>query len=62
MAGGPGLEGMVYIVTARFSVLLVHFVATCTLFFRKIVLIQIELDPRDSVETRFHKYQYINTW
>lgn len=62
MAGGPGLEGMVYLVTARFLVLLVHCVITCMVFFRKIVLIQIELDPRDSVETRLDQYQYINMW
>lgn len=54
--------GIARILIARYLVLVLHLIATCTLFYGKVPLIQIELDPRKSDSKRNEQYEYIDTW
>lgn len=54
--------GVVELITARFLVLVLHLVSTCTLFYCKIPLIQIEIDPDKSDIERQEQYDHIDAW
>ncbi|CAN0129562.1 unnamed protein product [Laminaria digitata] len=54
--------GVVELITARFLALVLHLVATCTVFYCKVPLIQIEVDPDRSDAERKGQYEHIDAW
>lgn len=54
--------GVVELIIARFLVLVLHLVSTCTLIYCKIPLIQIEIDPHKSGDERQEQYDRIDAW
>lgn len=62
MVGGVAAGGIVQLVTARFSFLVMHLIVTCVLVDNKMPLIQINLDPRDSEGDRTEEYENIDAW
>lgn len=54
--------GVIELIAARFSMLVVHLVATCAFFYCKVPLIQIEIDPDKSDDERKEQYEHLDGW
>lgn len=56
------VDGLVQLVTGRFLALLLHAVATMLLFYGKMPLVQIVLDPTQAEDDRKEQYEHIDKW